>query len=132
MSRVDKARLDTLSLRVNGQKIEMPGSAADEPLLWILRDRLQLKGTKFGCGHGGCGACMVQVDGQASTSCNHPVKDFIGKDIATIEGIAAEKDNPVIRAWLAEQVPQCGYCQPGMIVAASSLLSHNPSPSSQP
>lgn len=118
-----------LVLTVNGRNVQLEGIVAEKPLLWVLRDQLRLDGAKFGCGHGGCGACMVEADGKAVTSCNHPVKDFIGKRVTTIEGIAAQEGNPIIRAWLAEQVPQCGYCQPGMIVAASALLAHNPEPS---
>lgn len=120
---------ETLVLSVNGRQVELAAAAAEQPLLWALRDRLGLKGTKYGCGHGGCGACMVEVDGEAVTACNHLVKDVIGKEITTIEGIAAERGNPVIRAWLAEQVPQCGYCQPGMIVAATVLLQQKRHPS---
>ncbi len=126
---MDTMPRQTLLLSINGQRIELPAEAADQPLLWALRGRLDLKGAKFGCGHGGCGACTVQIDGQAVTACNHTVKDAVGKDITTIEGIAAQPENPVIRAWLAEQVPQCGYCQPGMIVAADALLHHVPKPS---
>jgi isoquinoline 1-oxidoreductase subunit beta len=120
---------ETLLLNVNGKSVRLPASAADEPLLWALRDRLDLKGTKFSCGHGGCGACMIESDGEAVTSCNHPVEEFAGKQITTIEGIAVQPGDPVIRAWLIEQVPQCGYCQPGMVVAAHALLAHDPQPS---
>ncbi len=117
-----------LSLTINGQTLALTAAEAEKPLLWIVRDRLGLKGSKFGCGHGGCGACLVQSDGQAVTSCNHPAREFVGKKVSTIEGVASEEANPILRAWLAEQVPQCGYCQPGMIVAATSLLARTPHP----
>ncbi len=126
---MDTQSPQNLTFSVNGRRVELPATAAGEPLLWALRDRLGLKGTKFGCGHGGCGACMVLIDGQAVTACNHAVKDTLGKSVTTIEGLAAETRNTVIRAWLAEQVPQCGYCQPGMIVAAAALLTLKPQPS---
>jgi isoquinoline 1-oxidoreductase beta subunit len=119
---------DMIECSVNGRAISLSGTHADEPLLWALRDRLGLRGTKYGCGHGGCGACLVQIDGEAKPSCMVPVKDVAGCAIVTIEGIAARTDSPIMRAWLAEQVPQCGYCQPGMIVAASALLAHKPHP----
>jgi isoquinoline 1-oxidoreductase beta subunit len=133
-STAQEPRMDTLSrgerrLIVNGSSIALPQEASELPLLWFLRDRLGLKGAKFGCGHGGCGACLVEADGEAMTACNHPAAAFLGKSVKTIEAIAAEEDNPVIRAWLAEQVPQCGYCQPGMIVAANALLARDPKPS---
>ncbi len=120
---------ERLVLTVNGRRVQFEGVAPEKPLLWVLRDQLRLNGAKFGCGHGGCGACMVQVDGQAVTSCNHPIKDFIGKSVTTIEAIAARDGDAIIRSWLAEQVPQCGYCQPGMIVAADALLARNAKPS---
>ena len=117
-----------LVFTVNGHAIELDDSFAEEPLLWTLRDRLGLKGTKFGCGHGGCGACMVQIDGHAVTACNTLTKDVAGKAVTTIEGLAERPNEPAIRAWLAEQVPQCGYCQPGMLMAAAALLAHDPDP----
>ena len=126
---MESASSDRFVLSVNGRPHELRGVAREKPLLWVLRDELGLCGAKFGCGHGGCGACMVEVDGTAVTACNHPVKDFIGKNVTTVEAIAAQDQNPIIRAWLAEQVPQCGYCQPGMIVAASALLEQHPKPS---
>jgi len=119
---------EMIQCSVNGISIKLSDVDGDEPLLWVLRDRLALRGTKYGCGHGGCGACMVQIDGEAKPSCMVPVKDVAGRAIVTIEGFAAQTDAPVLRAWLAEQVPQCGYCQPGMIVAASTLLAHKPYP----
>lgn len=98
-------------------------------LLWYLRDSLALHGTKFGCGHGGCGACTVEIDGQAARSCIVTVGEVAGKDIVTIESLATQPDHPIFRAWLAEQVPQCGYCQPGMIMATAALLDANAAPS---
>lgn len=120
---------EPLRFTLNGQAVELEPGLGDEPLLWVLRDRLNLKGTKYGCGHGSCGACTVEIDGHAVPSCEVATKDIAGKTVTTIEGIAARPNEPVIRAWLAEQVPQCGYCQPGMIVAAAALLAHHPHPS---
>lgn len=119
---------DHICFTVNGRAVQIEGTRGDQPLLWTIRDQLSLKGTKFGCGHGGCGACTVQIDGQAVPSCEIATKDAAGKDVLTIEGLAARPDEPTIRAWLAEQVPQCGYCQPGMLMAASALLAHHPRP----
>jgi isoquinoline 1-oxidoreductase beta subunit len=118
-----------LIVNVNGMRHEISAIDTRRPLLWYLRDRLALKGTKFGCGHGECGACTVTVDGHAVHSCVVSVADAAGKDVITIEGLAAEPDRPVLRAWLAEQVPQCGYCQPGMIMATEALLEANAAPS---
>lgn len=117
-----------LSLTINGKTLNIRSADAETPLLWFIRDRLGLKGSKFGCGHGGCGACLVLANGQTATSCNHPAKDFVGKKISTIEGIAREHADSTLRAWIAEQVPQCGYCQPGMIIAATALLALTPHP----
>jgi len=119
----------TLRFTLNQSAVEIDVSEGDWPLLWTLRDHFALKGTKFGCGHGGCGACTIQIDGRAVTACTTPTKDVAGKAVTTIEGLAARPDEPTIRAWLAEQVPQCGYCQPGMLMAASALLAENPQPS---
>jgi isoquinoline 1-oxidoreductase beta subunit len=120
---------ELLRFTLNGNAVEIEPGLGDQPLLWTLRDRLNLKGTKYGCGHGDCGACTVQIDGHAVPSCEVATKDIAGKTVTTIEGIAARPDEVVIRAWLAEQVPQCGYCQPGMIVAATALLARHPHPS---
>jgi isoquinoline 1-oxidoreductase beta subunit len=120
-----------IAFTVNIENVSAPEDHAERPLLWFLRDRLGLKGAKFGCGHGGCGACTVQIDGRAAPSCVTLLKDIAGKTVTTIEGLAAQPDNPVIRAWLAEQVPQCGYCQPGMIMTAAGLLSHAVDPSNR-
>lgn len=101
----------------------------DAPLLWVIRDELGLTGTKFGCGIAQCGACTVHIDGAATRSCVVPVGSVEGKQIVTIEGLSANGLTPVQEAWVAHQVPQCGYCQSGMIMAVSALLRTNPSPS---
>ncbi len=101
----------------------------DMPLLWVLRDRLGYTGTKFGCGAGLCGACTVHVNGQAQRSCITPVSSVVDARITTIEGLSRDSSHPVQRAWIAEQVPQCGYCQSGMIMAAAALLQDKPKPS---
>ncbi len=118
-----------IALTVNGKFVEIPVLSGEQPLLWVLRDHLGLKGTKFGCGVGGCGACMVHLDGLAVQSCMTPAKDAEGKAVTTIEGLAQRPDHPVLCAWLCEQVPQCGYCQPGMIMAAAALLARSAKPS---
>lgn len=115
-------------LTVNGQIREVD-VAPDTPLLWVLRDTLQLTGTKFGCGVAACGACTVQVDGQATRSCVLPVSAVEGRPVVTIEGLAENGDHPVQQAWQDLDVPQCGYCQSGMIMAAAALLAQKPSPS---
>jgi isoquinoline 1-oxidoreductase alpha subunit len=100
------------------------------PLLWVLRDVLNLTGTKFGCGVAACGACTVQVDGQAVRSCVTPLSSVAGREVKTIEALgSAEKPHPLQAAWIAQQVPQCGYCQSGMLMAAAALLEKNPHPS---
>jgi isoquinoline 1-oxidoreductase beta subunit len=122
-----KPALRTLS--VNGMPREIDVKDTARPLVWYLRDRLGLKGTKFGCGHGACGACTVQVDGRPVHSCTVTVEEVAGRDVTTIEGLAQRPDHPVLRAWLAEQVPQCGYCQPAMVMTAAALLARMPDPS---
>ncbi len=116
-----------LSLLVNGQQRAVD-VAPDTPLLWVLRDTLGLTGTKFGCGVSLCGACTVLLDGEAVRSCQLPVKDAAGHRITTIEGLAAAGDHPVQQAWVAEEVPQCGYCQSGQILSAVALLAKTPAP----
>ena len=117
-----------MKLDVNGVMREVD-APADMPLLWVLRDLLHLTGTKFGCGIAYCGACTVLVDGQATRSCVMPLAALAGKPIHTIEGAASRKPYGAVReAWIAEQVPQCGYCQPGMVMATIALLEANPSP----
>jgi aerobic-type carbon monoxide dehydrogenase small subunit (CoxS/CutS family) len=100
----------------------------DMPLLWVLRDLLGLTGTKYSCGEGVCGACTVFVDGEATRSCILPVSRAAGTAITTIEGLSADGDHPVQRAWVEEKVTQCGYCQPGQIMNAAALLARNPNP----
>ncbi len=113
---------------VNGKAIDS-AAAPDTPLLWVLREDLGLTGTKFGCGIGQCGACTVHVDGDAAKSCQLPVSAVEGKSITTIEGLSDDSDHPLQVAWIEEQVPQCGYCQSGQIMAAAALLADTPKPS---
>lgn len=117
-----------ITLTVNGNRhdVDVPDTM---PLLWVVRDELNLTGTKFGCGIGQCGACTMHVDGVAQRTCVLPVSAAVGKQISTIESLSTDNSNPVQRAWIAEQVPQCGYCQSGQIMAAASLLKQNPRPS---
>lgn len=120
-----------MSLHINGEDHRLD---VDEnvPLLWVVRDHLDLKGTKFGCGKAACGACTLLVDGQAIRSCSYAVKFAQGKEITTIEGLLeGEVLHPVQEAWTEEIVPQCGYCQPGFMMATVALLNHNPSPSDE-
>lgn len=116
-----------ITLDVNGRKYRADVDA-DTPLLWVLRDNLGLTGTKFGCGAGLCGACTVQIEGMATRACLLPVGQLVGKRVVTIEGLSPDGSHPVQRAWIAEQVPQCGYCQSGMIMTAAALLHNNPHP----
>jgi isoquinoline 1-oxidoreductase subunit alpha len=120
----------SMNLRINGRE-QTVNVAAETPLLWVLRDTLQLTGTKFGCGAGLCGACTVHLDGQAARSCATPVSQASGKNITTIEGLSANGLHPLQQAWIAEQVPQCGYCQAGQIMAAAALLERIPQPSDE-
>jgi len=117
-----------VSLVVNGRahSINVPG---DTPLLWVLRDTLGLTGTKFGCGMALCGACTVHLDGKPIRSCAVPISGLNGNHVTTIEGLSAGATHPVQRAWIAEQVPQCGYCQSGQIMSAAALLADKPHPS---
>jgi isoquinoline 1-oxidoreductase subunit alpha len=116
------------NLRINGRDVTVDADP-DTPLLWVIRDHVDLTGTKFGCGAGLCGACTVHLDGAAIRSCITPLADVEGAEITTIEGLLRDGSHPVQQAWLAEQVPQCGYCQPGMIMAAAALLADTPRPS---
>jgi aerobic-type carbon monoxide dehydrogenase small subunit (CoxS/CutS family) len=116
------------NLRINGRDVAVDADP-DTPLLWVLRDHVNLTGTKFGCGAGLCGACTVHLDGAAIRSCITALADVEGAEITTIEGLSPDGSHPVQQAWLAEQVPQCGYCQPGMIMAAAALLADTPAPS---
>lgn len=123
-------KMADITLRVNDRehKVNVP---PETPLLWVLRDTLQMTGTKFGCGAGLCGACTVHVDGAAVRSCSTPISQAVGKTIVTIEGLAGKGLHPLQQAWIAEQVPQCGYCQPGQIMAAAALLAKTPQPSDE-
>jgi isoquinoline 1-oxidoreductase subunit alpha len=116
------------NLRINGRDVAVDADP-DTPLLWVIRDHVNLTGTKFGCGAGLCGACTVHLDGAAIRSCITALADAAGGEITTIEGLSANGSHRVQQAWLAEQVPQCGYCQPGMIMAAAALLADTPAPS---
>ena len=115
-------------LVVNG-KAQAVDVAPDTPLLWVLRDSLNLTGTKYGCGIAQCGACTVHVDGEAVRSCSTSIDSVVGKRITTIEGLSEKRSHPLQQAWIAEQVPQCGYCQSGMLMTAAELLAKTPKPS---
>jgi isoquinoline 1-oxidoreductase alpha subunit len=119
-----------IALTVNGQKREVD-APADKPLLWVLREDLNIVGPKFGCGIAACGACTVHVDGVQVRSCSLPVSEAAGKAVVTIEGLGEGRPHAVQRAWIEEQVPQCGYCQPGFIMAAAALLKEKPKPTDQ-
>jgi len=118
----------TIELKVNGT-LHTLDVEPDAPLLWVIRDELGLTGTKFGCGIAACGACTVHVNGEAVRSCVTPVSAVAGAEITTIEGVSANGPTPVQQAWIEHQVPQCGYCQSGMIMAVTALLKTNPTPS---
>lgn len=116
-----------VAISINGSRHSVEIAPAT-PLLWVLRDTLGLTGTKYGCGMGLCGACTVHLDGQAVRSCQTPVSAVGTKKVTTIEGLSADRSHPVQRAWIAEQVPQCGYCQSGQIMQAAGLLAKTPHP----
>jgi len=117
-----------VKLRVNGQEHTVDADP-ETPLLWVLRDNLGLTGTKYGCGIAACGACTVHVNGVAERSCAVPLEFAAGSDITTIEGLSDDRSHPVQEAWIEEDVPQCGYCQPGMIMSVASMLKEVPNPS---
>jgi isoquinoline 1-oxidoreductase alpha subunit len=117
-----------VAFNVNGQPVSVDAED-DTPLLWVVREHLQLTGTKFGCGAGLCGACTVHVNGRAVRSCLTPLADVDGATVTTIEGLSADSSHPLQKAWVAEQVPQCGYCQSGQIMKAAELLAQNGNPS---
>lgn len=119
-----------ISLNVNGRAVEVD-TESGTPLLWALREHLGLSGTRYGCGAGMCGACTVHIDGEAVFACQVSVGEASGTQVTTIEGLSENADHPLQRAWIAEQVPQCGYCQSGQIMRAAALLAHNPNPSRQ-
>ena len=116
-----------ISISVNG-KAQQVDAPAEMPLLWLLRDTLGMTGTKFGCGVGMCGACTVHVDGKAARACVVTVGELSGKKVTTIEGLSADGNHPVQKAWRAHNVPQCGYCQAGQIMQGAALISENKTP----
>jgi len=116
-----------IQLKVNGTARQFDGDP-EMPLLWYLRDILEMTGTKYGCGMGLCGACTVHLDGEAIRSCSTSMQDAAGKNVLTIEGLSAHGDHPLQRAWMANNVPQCGYCQSGQIMQAVALLKQKPKP----
>lgn len=118
-----------ISFEVNGEKRSVDVDPKT-PLLWVLRDTLNLTGTKYGCGIAACGACTVHIDGEPARSCSYPVASVAGKKITTIEGLSTDRSHPLQQAWIAEQVPQCGYCQSGQIMTAAAFLHKNPHPTS--
>jgi isoquinoline 1-oxidoreductase alpha subunit len=124
----EKSPMENYTLLINGktQQVTAPG---DMPLLWVIRDLLDMKGTKFGCGQALCGACTVHLDGEAVRSCSLPVSTVGDGKITTIEGLSEKGDHPLQKAWIEHVVPQCGYCQSGQIMNAAALLSRNASPS---
>ena len=115
------------SFSLNGQAVEVDADPRT-PLLWVLREHLKRTGTKFGCGVGQCGACTVHIDGASTYSCLTPVSAVEGREITTIEGLSPDSDHPLQRAWVEEEVSQCGYCQSGQIMRAADLLATNPNP----
>ena len=119
--------MDRFVLQINGHQ-QTVNADPQMPLLWVLRDLLSMTGTKYGCGIGLCGACTIHLDGAATRSCQTPVAAAVGKQIVTIEGLAVNGLHPVQRAWIAEQVPQCGYCQSGQIMSAAALLAQQAHP----
>ncbi|HEF5787716.1 (2Fe-2S)-binding protein [Burkholderia multivorans] len=112
---------------LNGQPFDFDGDP-DTPLLWVVRDAAGLTGTKYGCGIGACGACTVHLDGEAARSCVLPVGGVAGRSVTTIEGLSHDRSHPVQRAWIEKDVPQCGYCQSGMVMAAAALLARHRKP----
>jgi isoquinoline 1-oxidoreductase alpha subunit len=119
-----------VSFTINGRAVDLDVED-DAPLLWVIRDEIGLTGTKFGCGIAMCGACTVHVDGVATRTCILPAKAVAGKSVTTIEGLSPDSRHPVQQAWLAEDVPQCGYCQSGQIMAAAAFLKTHPNPTDE-
>jgi isoquinoline 1-oxidoreductase subunit alpha len=115
------------SFTINGRPVTVDAEP-DAPLLWVIREHLKMTGTKFGCGIAQCGACTVHVDGEPTRSCSMPISMVEGKKITTIEGLSPDSSHPLQKAWVAEQVPQCGYCQSGQIMTATALLEKTPNP----
>jgi isoquinoline 1-oxidoreductase alpha subunit len=119
--------METYNLKINGKKQQVTVDPST-PILWVLRDHLRMTGTKYGCGIAQCGSCTIHLDGVAMRSCNLPVNAVAGKSITTIEGLSKDGTHPVQQAWIAHDVPQCGYCQAGQIMSAAALLNDNPNP----
>ena len=117
-----------IRFNVNGKAVDVKAES-DTPLLWVVRDEIGLTGTKFGCGSGLCGACTVQLDGVPVRSCQTPVSAAAGKKVTTVESLSRNNTHPLQKAWIAHDVPQCGYCQSGQLMSASALLAHNRNPS---
>jgi len=128
--KIDPEDIPQLKLNVNRKEYTI-AVQPDTPLLWVIRESLGLTGTKFGCGIAVCGACTVHVDGEAVRSCRTPVSDVQGKEITTIEGLSIGGDHPVQKAWIEDEVPQCGYCHSGQIMRAAALLAENPTPTDE-
>lgn len=122
--------MPTYNLKINGE-IHSIEADSDTPLLWVLRDQINLVGTKYGCGIGQCGSCTVHVNGNPLRSCMLQISQLQGMDIVTIEGLSKDGDHPVQKAWLEHDVPQCGYCQSGQIMTAAALLKNNPDPTDE-
>ena len=120
--------LKRVTLTVNG-RTRTVSALEDTPLLWVLREDLKLTGTKFGCGVGQCGACTVHIDGSPNYACLNPIGTMQGRSVTTIEGLSPDSSHAIQKAWIAERVPQCGYCQSGQIMRAAGLLKENPKPS---
>ncbi|HWZ71489.1 MAG TPA: (2Fe-2S)-binding protein [Casimicrobiaceae bacterium] len=120
--------LKRVTLTVNG-RTRTVNALEDTPLLWVLREELKLTGTKFGCGVGQCGACTVHIDGSPNYACLNPIGTMQGRSVTTIEGLSPDSSHAIQKAWIAERVPQCGYCQSGQIMRAAGLLKENPKPS---
>jgi isoquinoline 1-oxidoreductase subunit alpha len=116
-----------IAFQINGRSVSSD-ALAETPLLWVIREDIKLTGTKFGCGAGLCGACMVHIDGKRAFSCQTQLADVAGRAVTTIEGLSTDSSHPVQKAWLAERVPQCGYCQSGQIMSAVDLLKQKPHP----
>ncbi len=119
-----------VAFTINGKSVDVDAQG-QTPLLWVVREHLKMTGTKFGCGAGLCGSCTVHVDGRAVRSCQTQLSDVAGKKVTTIEGLSEKGDHPLQKAWLVEQVPQCGYCQSGQIMQAADLLSKTKNPTRQ-
>jgi aerobic-type carbon monoxide dehydrogenase small subunit (CoxS/CutS family) len=130
VEKTDEQNFLKVKLNVNRKEYTV-AVPPDTPLLWVIRDEIGLTGTKYGCGISVCGACTVHVDGKAVRSCRTHVSDVVGKEITTIEGLSADGNHPVQRAWIEEDVPQCGYCHSGQIMTAAALLAENLTPSDE-